>query len=133
MTAFENKYKDQIVKSLKSIGLSFKGLSYYSPSAYNFQGDSIDLSIKIFDRKKLNKYVRENKEEIQKLLDNNKSYDGYMALTADNTDRILEQILKDDLDITILKHLLNKVVDVEENKELIFENITLEDGDDTIN
>jgi len=126
LTAFETEYKEQIIKVLKSIGLSFEGLTYYSPSAYNFQGDSIDLSIKIFDRNKLNAYVLENQKELQGLLDSNKSYDGYMSLTSYNIDRILEQILKDDLDITVLKYLLSTVVNEDVNYGLIHDNIILE-------
>jgi len=89
--------------------LNFKRLVYFSPREYNFDTDSIDLVITIKDKNKLKNAIIEMKDAINKALDKNKSYDGYMALTVSNVDEELEKTKKKDyeVDIIVLRELLD--------------------------
>lgn len=108
---FKEQYLKEIKSKLEAIGLKFKSLEYWSPKEYNFNVDSIDLSIIIKDKKKLKAAIENNKEAIQKALDKNKSYDGYMALTIGTVEEELSNIddpLKDyEPDVIVLTTLLN--------------------------
>jgi hypothetical protein len=46
------------------------------------------------------------KDEIQSMLDKNKSYDGYMALTSSDVDRVIEKIdEKFDVDVMVISFI----------------------------
>lgn len=111
--AFEKRYKNKLIKILNQIGLSFKGFDYYSPNEYNFEGDSLDLIVGIIDKHKFKEYILKYKEEIQKELDKNKSYDGYIALTVKFVEQELEELKKDNYepDVIVLRTILNKLID----------------------
>ena len=60
-------------------------------------------------RKKLKKYIESYRSEIQKDLNSNKSYDGYMATTSSDVDTIIEKIDKNfDVDPMIVSHIQKK-------------------------
>ena len=105
--AFETEYKDEIQATLARAGLEFVSLEYYSPKQYNFEGDSIDIKLNVKDKATVEKYIEANKKELQALLDGNKSYDGYMALTPENTDGLIDS--HGDVSIVVLQHILQKV------------------------
>jgi len=124
--AFEHQFKDKIKNRLKEVGLKFEGFNYFSPREYNFADDALDLIVSIKDKKKLKKAIIENKEEIQELMNKNRSYDGYMAISETDADRELENIDKAsyEVDIIALSVLLNKGVefDFDINEHLVLEN-----------
>lgn len=103
LIAFKSKYQDIISDTLKLAGLEYIDLTYFSPRQYNYLNDSIDITISILDIKKLSDYIQSHKSDIQKLLNNNKSYDGYIALTPDDISD-----LKPD-DITIIQSILSDI------------------------
>lgn len=93
-------------KIFSKYGIDLKGFQWYSPKAYNFSGDSVDLVVKVADKNKLKSFINKNKDEIQKRLDKNKSYDGYMALTASTVDEVLEKIDKNsDVDTMVISYI----------------------------
>ena len=89
--AFEAQYKDQITERLGSFGVAFLGLEYYSPQFYNYETDSLDLSLEVIDDTKLRAQLETLKPAILKKMEANKSYDGYTALTADTWDGIIDE------------------------------------------
>lgn len=96
-------------KLFAQAGLNLHGFEFYSPSSYNYEGDSIDLVISIGSKDKLVKYLKENANGIQKLLSGNKSYDGYMATTAGDVEEVIEKIKgKSDVDVMVVTYLLRK-------------------------
>lgn len=102
-----NNLQRNHLKNLKKLfstkGLTLQDLTYYSPRAYNFENDNIDLKISIHNKKKLLAYIEAHKEALQKALSANKSYDGYTALTASSVQEITEDIQnKDDVDIMVI-------------------------------
>jgi len=87
----------QIAESLKNtlniLGLKFKKLSIYNPNTYNYSTDSIDLTIyNSINKQKLKKAILKYSEEINKELQKNKSYDGYIALSPKNINEELENL-----------------------------------------
>lgn len=106
---FKDKYLNEIKKRLKFAGLKFIKLEYFSPQAYNFNDDSIDLTISITDKNKLKQSMLKHKEVIDIALSKNKSYDGYMALTVTNVEVELEKLNQTNYepDVIVLKEILD--------------------------
>ena len=107
---FKEQYLEEIKEKLEAIGLKFKSLEYWSPREYNFNVDSIDLTIAIKDKQKLKIAIEKNAITIQEELNKNKSYDGYMALSVGSVHDELEELdTKTDYtpDIVVLTVLLN--------------------------
>ena len=92
LTAFKSEYKDIITEKLAFAGVKYIDMVYFSPSQYNYLNDSIDLKLTISD-----------KSDIQKLLNDNKSYDGYISLTPDD----ISEIENDD--ITVIQSILSDI------------------------
>jgi hypothetical protein len=110
---FIKKYKAEIEKALKLLGLKYIDMEYYSPKEYNFSNDSLDLKLSIVNKSKLKNMIIANKDIIQKNLNKNKSYDGYMSLTINSAEQEIEDLetKKDyELDIIVLATLLNKII-----------------------
>ena len=109
---FERLYLIPLKVGLKTLGLKFNSLNYYSPKYYNHEGDSLDLSLRVTNKKKFREYVILHAEEINKNLDSNKSYDGYTALTISDIEMELTALGLPgyEPDILVLKTLLNKLV-----------------------
>jgi hypothetical protein len=111
---FIRLYEDAIKKVLLSIGLEYKGLNYFSPKYYNYQGDSIDLTLMVKDKDLFLKAVLDNKDLIDAELKKNKSYDGYMALTVGDSDEEILKIRQESNwspDVIVLKVLLCDKID----------------------
>ena len=106
---FKEQYIEEIKTKLKILGLNFKSLNYYSPHAYNFDADSIDLTISIKNKAKLKNAIVNKKEVIQEELNKNKSYDGYMALSIGTVEEELSKMEDKnyEIDIIVLNTLLN--------------------------
>lgn len=123
---FKKEYESQIKSALAKVGIAYVGMDYFSPREYNFDTDSLDLRIRVKDKGKFRKAIVENRASIQKNLDKNKSYDGYMATTVRSVDFELERLDKDiklrlsdsryegdeyEPDTIVLAVILNKRVD----------------------
>ena len=79
------KENDKILNAFKKYGIEFISTSFYTPKAYNFENDSIDIAYKI------NKDCKNELEnEIQYYIDNiqQKSCDGYMSFEPDTIDKV---------------------------------------------
>ena len=73
---------EEINARLQQIGLKMTGAHWYSPRYYNHNVDSVDIDIEVVDPEKYITYIQEDAEKLQVLMDKNKSYDGYIALTV---------------------------------------------------
>lgn len=109
LRAFEKEYKKEIIETLASAGIEYKGLEYWSPKYYNYSTDSIDLEIEIVDRALLLAALEKHRPAIEKAMADNKSYDGYMALTANTWDQMLEKLDSRGLDIIAVTVLLSGI------------------------
>jgi hypothetical protein len=108
LRAFNFEFKNDIKMLLEKAGLKLHKIQWYNPKYYNFEGDSLDFVISIQDKTKLLNYVDLHSVEIQKYFDNNKSYDGYMALTCDTVKQAKQNINDDDdIDIMIINSILS--------------------------
>jgi hypothetical protein len=109
MDNMENNHFEPMKKLFSKYGLELKEFQWYSPSEYNFEGDSVDLVVQVKDKKKLKQFIKNNKVEIQKKLDANKSYDGYMALTSRSVNEILDKIdNRNDVDVMVISYIQSK-------------------------
>ena len=99
--AFTDEYEEDIKDVLQQVGISFHGFDYYSPKQYNFEGDSMDMKLEVFDMTLHNAYVDNNSTELEAMLKDNGSYDGYISLTPDDVGE-----LKGELNIITLQHML---------------------------
>jgi len=105
------KKKDEINAKIKQFGIKIISFKIYSPKAYNFSDDSIDAEIELFDNKLYIEGITKNQIEIQKLLDKNKSYDGYMATTVSSINDEINNIKENKSpDIIILYVLINYTI-----------------------
>lgn len=123
---FKQQFEKQIKEILEKNGLQYEGLVYFSPRQYNFEGDSIDLRISIKNKAKVKDFIKQNETEIQKELDNNKSYDGYMALTPDFVNEIYEELDENnDIDIMVLVVMFKEIREEleEEIYDIILNNV----------
>ena len=116
LSAFEREHEKAIKKALKGVGVTYKGMVYYSPPFYNFANDTIDLQIgsrinKVLFKKAIKKYER----IINERLSNNKSRDGYTALTVYDCKEELNNMNKPYYkpDIIVLQTIINAMVDTE--------------------
>jgi 5,10-methylene-tetrahydrofolate dehydrogenase/methenyl tetrahydrofolate cyclohydrolase len=74
---------------------------------YNYQGDSLDLVISVVDREKLKRFIMTKSSDIQKMLSQNKSYDGYMALTSSDIREVIEKLDEDfEVDVIVINYIL---------------------------
>lgn len=106
--AFIEKYQSTLVLKLIWAGCRFKGLKWYSPIYYNFEGDSLDLLVEIIDQKMLISVVGTLSVMIEKRLYDNKSYDGYTARTAQDVQQVVVDIERGEgLDIIALSVILD--------------------------
>ncbi|MCP6727401.1 MAG: hypothetical protein KJI69_05330 [Patescibacteria group bacterium] len=114
---FRNEFEADIRNRLGQVGLSFVALKWFSPKQYNYLGDSIDLEVLVQNKRILKKAILKNKDKINEELSNNKSYDGYMALTVKDIDEELANIDFDtkkehsqhEVDSIVLKVLLSPI------------------------
>ena len=126
---FKKEYEGDIKEALKSIGIILKDIKTWSPRAYNFDSDKIDIEIySDIDKIKFKEAILKHKEDIQNNLDANKSYDGYTALTVRSIEEELENLDKLDYepDIIVLISILNKLVNTssfEYTDYLVFEQL----------
>ena len=96
-----------LIRLFGKAGLYLHDFEYFSPKSYNYESDSIDLIVSVSDRRKLLSFIEKNRTGIQKLLNMNKSRDGYIALTEDSVDEIKDKIKKDfDVSIAVINYLL---------------------------
>lgn len=113
LEGFRKEFEKDLTESLDKIGLKYKGLKWFSPSQYNYQGDSIDLRAELTNKKKLITTILENHYQIDRKLAENKSYDGYIALTIDDCYQEIAALLdgKRDVDTIVLRELLSTTID----------------------
>jgi hypothetical protein len=123
--AFEKAYLKDLKLKLKSLGLTFKHLDYYSPNAYNFKTDSLDLCLTVTNKKLLKNAIIEKKDIINKELSENKSYDGYMSLTVSDCEEELKNLKKKDYEPDII--VLREVLNFECDQYIVFENLVYEE------
>ena len=127
----ETNHKESISKILEKAGIELIAIDYFSPTYYNYQGDSIDLELEISDPKKLIKFVKKNADKIQIELDKNKSYDGYMALTSDSIDEVIAEINgAKTIDVILLNYILSEYNEI--SQDFIYDNLVYDDTDDDI-
>lgn len=104
--------KDEINKKLNSIGLNMIDAFWFSPSRYNFSGDSVDPEIEITDLEKYVNYLEENRNEIQKWLNVNHSYDGFISMTVKDIDTEIERVKRGKAaDVIPIGYALNGIID----------------------
>ena len=83
-TEFKALYEDKIKEVLKKNGLKYMGMDYFSPNAYNYANDSLDLNLEVVNKDKLKEWVLAHAVEINARLKANKSYDGCIAATPNS-------------------------------------------------
>ena len=66
---FARQFETGIKEALSKAGLQYSNLSYFSPREYNFQGDSLDLVLKVKDLKKLRHFITLNANSIQESME----------------------------------------------------------------
>lgn len=83
LAAFKARFEKEITEALAKAGIEYVSLNYYSPRYYNFETDSIDLTISAdVDMDAYKAALEPLREKVQKRLDENKSYSGYMSHTS---------------------------------------------------
>lgn len=108
--AFEKDYKKKISDTLEKYGMKLIKFEWWSPREYNFMTDSLDPEIEIVDKDKLLAAINDNADKIQASLDTNKSYDGFIATTAENVGEVMANIGNGrGLDLMALKALLSEI------------------------
>lgn len=117
MDNMNEKHFSNLRKNFHQAGLKLHGFKWFSPKFYNYQGDSIDVVVSVNDRKRLISFISNYSNDIQKMLNGNSSYDGYMALTATTVTEIIENIESNfDVDIMVINFLtLNYPLDWNED------------------
>lgn len=110
---FIKDWLPKINTALEVAGLKCVDFKPFIPREFNFTDSSLDLVITIENGGKLYQYLNTHKEELQKELDSNKSYDGFIALTEESMDKEIEACIdhKKEFkpDIMIIKYLLKDV------------------------
>ncbi len=122
LDAFRREYAAKIAAALDMAGLKYIGLEYYSPRAYSFETDSIDLELEVVDETKLHAALYAHKVQIEAAIKANVSYDGYMARTVDD---FREVYRNGDLDILAVKAILSGI-DFTDAQELLYEALVYE-------
>ena len=111
---FISLFTDDLTRECQAIGLKFISLECFSPREYNFAGDSIDPTIEVIDPGRYVQALVKYKDEINARLADNKSYDGYLALTVTDVDAEIENARDTENfspDSLCLSFLLNKKID----------------------
>lgn len=109
---FTDEFMYDIMQQLRACGLRLHNLKWFSPKEYNYTGDSIDMEVYIASKRALKKAILQNKEEIDKKLIANKSYDGYIATTVDSVDDELKNLANNkdyEVDTIVLQILLSTI------------------------
>ena len=107
---FKSEYEEEIKKALANVGITYVGLSYYSPRFYNYSTDSVDLECEVSDKEKLLAFMRTNAKEIDSDLAKNVSYDGYIALTKDTYAEAIEAVENGEaVDIIVMSKILSSI------------------------
>lgn len=105
---FIEEYETEIKTRLLELGLKYNSIITYSPKYYNYEGDDLTLNIEIVDTDKIISAIFERFEDIQKELDKNVGYDGYIPTTANSTkDAIADIRAGNDCDVIALRVLLD--------------------------
>lgn len=125
LTVFKKDKVKEIQTRLKQAGLFLVEFNYHSPKGYNYKNDSIDTVIRIIDKDKLRQFILTNETEINKLMKQNKSYDGYISLTKNNVTEELNALQEQDYepDVTVLMSLLKDCITREDCINIITENL----------
>lgn len=117
---FNNNHFHNLRSLYSKAGLKLHKIEYYSPNAYNYKGDSIDVVVSVADRHKLIDFIIRNKNNIQKLLSSNKSYGGYIALTSDSVQEVIEKINNDfNVDVMVITYL-NSLYPLDIDEDLFY-------------
>lgn len=124
LRAFKREYETQIKDALDTAGLEYVGLEYYSPRFYNFETDSIDLELQVRDEAKLRAALEKRKEKILAAMKANKSYDGYMAFTADKWEDVIDRY--GDPDILAVRAFLSGIDFEDATERIVYENLVYE-------
>lgn len=106
LEAFKKEFETDIAEKLANAGLKLENLEYYSPKFYNYATDSIDIAVSLENEKLLLEYINNNTAMIQKILDSNKSYNGYIALTPDDITGVYNN---GDIDISLITAILSNI------------------------
>ncbi len=120
---FIEKHGAEIQKTLATYGLSPIKYEYYSPRFYNYQTDSLDLTVEVTNPE-LYIIATESPEfraRVQALCDANKSYPGYMALTADEATESINN-----MDACTMQAILTPIfkdITEEDASEFLYENL----------
>ena len=104
---FISEYEDDLKTRLHKVGLKYVSITQYHPKYYNYEGDDLTLSVEIECLETLVGAIFERYEDIQKELDKNVSYDGYISTTANTTKDVIEEVCDCELDIIALRVLLD--------------------------
>lgn len=83
--------KDQadMLKALSKYGIKISSAEFYTPHAYNYEGDSVDINL-VVDTDMLQKKLSSIKKELDAYFKDvkQKSYDGYMSQEKNKTDEL---------------------------------------------
>lgn len=120
---FTKDYLPQINRTLEIAGLKCVDFTPFIPREFNFMDSALDPVLIIEDEDKLHKYLTTNKIELQKALDANKSYDGFIATTEENIEEEIKACIEYKKeytpDVLIIKHLLKEIsTEVTQNFDL---------------
>lgn len=88
---FTKEFEIQIRNKLTEFGLEFVKLKYHSPKYYNYNTDSIDLTLKINDQQILREKLETIRPQFIQAMKDNKAYDSYMPLTTDDWEEIIDK------------------------------------------
>jgi hypothetical protein len=101
------KYNQSVKKKLLKVGIEFKGYKIYIPSSYNYAVDTLDIILDIKDTKKLAEYMARESEKLNFFYKQNKSYDGYIALTPSTITEAIKQLKdKTETDCILIQFVL---------------------------
>lgn len=117
LQGFKSQFEEEIKKALLKIGLKYKNILYFSPNYYNYEGDGLTLVIyKKVNKELYKKAILKHKEYLNKVLEENKSYDGYISLTIHEISQEIEKLNKPffEPDCGVLNGLLNKLISFKE-------------------
>jgi hypothetical protein len=92
----------------KDLGIKLNKFCSYIPISYNYNYNSIDIIATITNKDKLKTTILKYSEDIQKELNKNKSYNGYISLTPDNLNKLLINLNNNNIDCITLKTIILK-------------------------
>lgn len=117
LSAFKEEYEEEIASKLEGAGLKLEGFNYYSPRQYNFSTDSIDIELSIVSEDKFKTAMEPLRAKVQAILDANKSYDGYLALTSESFEEAVEG-----MELPCIRALLSDI-DFSESRFYLYEHL----------